>query len=90
MSMTRIAVTGALGRMGTLVIQEATKKSEDMELVAGFDIQGAGKMLLGDVRVSEATDLNEVLTLTKPDVLIDFTICTCRRRKLRVLLRSWD
>lgn len=70
--MIRVAVTGALGRMGSLVIEEI-KKSEDMELVAGFDIQGAGKMLLGDVRVSEATDLNEVLTLTKPDVLIDFT-----------------
>ena len=70
--MIRVAVTGALGRMGSLVIEEI-KKSEDMELVAGFDIQGTGKMLLGDVRVSEATDLNEVLTLTKPDVLIDFT-----------------
>ena len=70
--MIRVAVTGALGRMGSLVIEEI-RKSEDMELVAGFDIQGAGKMLLGDVRVSEATDLNEVLKLTKPDVLIDFT-----------------
>ena len=70
--MIKVAVTGALGRMGSLVIEEI-KKSGDMELVAGFDIQGAGKPLLGDVHVSEASDLEKVLTLTKPDVLIDFT-----------------
>lgn len=70
--MIRVAVTGALGRMGSLVIEEI-KKSGDMELVAGFDIQGTGKPLLGDVRVSGAADLEKVLALTKPDVLIDFT-----------------
>jgi 4-hydroxy-tetrahydrodipicolinate reductase len=70
--MIKVAVTGALGRMGSLVIEEI-KKSRDMELVAGFDIHDAGKPLLGDVRVSQATDLEKVLALTKPDVLIDFT-----------------
>ena len=40
--MTRIAITGALGRMGTLVIQEASR-IEGMELVAGLDAVGAGK-----------------------------------------------
>ena len=44
--MTRIAVTGALGRMGTLVIQEAAKV-EGMQLVAGLDAIGAGKPLPG-------------------------------------------
>ena len=39
--MTRIAITGALGRMGTLVIQEAAR-IEGMELVAGLDAVGAG------------------------------------------------
>jgi len=33
--MTRIAITGALGRMGTLVIQEAAR-SPDMQIVAGW------------------------------------------------------
>jgi 4-hydroxy-tetrahydrodipicolinate reductase len=70
--MIRVAVTGALGRMGSLVIEEI-KKSKDMELVAGFDIQGAGKLISGDVRVSEAADLQKVLIMTKPDILIDFT-----------------
>lgn len=44
--MTRIAVTGALGRMGTLVIQEAAR-IEGMELVAGLDVIGAGEPLPG-------------------------------------------
>jgi len=70
--MTRVAVVGALGRMGRLVIEELSK-SADMELVAGFDIRGAGSQLISDIRVSEASDLNKVLTSTKPDVLIDFT-----------------
>jgi 4-hydroxy-tetrahydrodipicolinate reductase len=69
--MVRVAVTGALGRMGSLVIEEI-RKSEDMDLVAGFDIQGSGKPLL-DVRVSDASDMKRVLAQTKPDVLIDFT-----------------
>jgi 4-hydroxy-tetrahydrodipicolinate reductase len=69
--MIRVAVTGALGRMGSLVIEEI-RKSEDMDLVAGFDIQGSGKPLL-DVRVSDASDMKRVLAQTKPDVLIDFT-----------------
>lgn len=71
--MTRIAVTGALGRMGALVIGEAAR-IEGMELVAGLDAIGEGKPLLGGVLVKEASQLEQVLKETKPDVLIDFTI----------------
>jgi len=71
--MTRIAVTGALGRMGTLVIQEASR-IEGMELVAGLDAVGAGKPLPGGVLVKDASQLEQVLKETRPDVLIDFTI----------------
>lgn len=72
-SMTKVAVTGALGRMGTLVIQELAKAG-DMQLVAGFDAVGAGKPLPGGVTVSDASKLKEVLASTKPNVLIDFTV----------------
>ena len=71
--MTRIALTGALGRMGTLVIQEASR-IEGMELVAGLDAVGAGKPLQGGVLVKDASQLEQVLKETRPDVLIDFTI----------------
>jgi len=71
--MTRIAITGALGRMGTLVIQEASR-IEGMELVAGLDAVGAGKPLPGGVLVKDSSQLEQVLKETRPDVLIDFTI----------------
>jgi 4-hydroxy-tetrahydrodipicolinate reductase len=71
--MTRIAVTGALGKMGTMVIQE-TSKATDMQLVAGFDVIGVGKPLMGDVQVTDAVEFESKLAETKPDVLIDFTV----------------
>jgi 4-hydroxy-tetrahydrodipicolinate reductase len=70
--MIKVALTGALGRMGTLVIQEVAK-AEDMRLVAGLDVVGAGRHLQGDVAVSDAAELRDVLKLARPDVLIDFT-----------------
>jgi len=73
--MIKYAVTGAAGRMGTLVIQEASKV-KDLELVAGFDAVGAGKPLSVNVPVSNASQLREILAATKPDVLIDFTIAS--------------
>lgn len=73
--MTKFALTGAAGRMGTLVIQEASK-IRDLELVAGFDAIGFGKPLSGNVMISNASQLREILAATKPDVLIDFTIAS--------------
>jgi len=73
--MIKFALTGALGRMGTLVIQEAAR-SGDLQLVAGFDAVGAGRSLPGGVLVSEAARLKEVLELSRPQVLIDFTIAS--------------
>lgn len=73
--MTKFALTGAAGRMGTLVIQEASKV-KDLELVAGFDAVGSGKPLSGNVLVSDASQMREILEATKPDVLIDFTIAS--------------
>ena len=71
--MTRIAITGALGRMGTMIIAEAAK-AKDMQLVAGLDVVGAGKPLLGGIIVQDASLLESALRESKADVLIDFTI----------------
>jgi 4-hydroxy-tetrahydrodipicolinate reductase len=68
----RVAVCGANGRMGTLILDEI-KKSGDLEIVAGFDVAGEGKALFGGVTVSHALRLPEVLGKVKPDILIDFT-----------------
>ncbi len=79
--MITVAVTGALGRMGSLII-ENVGGAPDMELVAAFDIHdigmpvdtGAGVAAGSDVRVSDARKIDALLASTSPDVLIDFTI----------------
>ena len=68
----KVAATGALGRMGTLVIQELSRQ-EDMKLVAALDIIGEGKPLIEGVSVTHSSKFREVLSMIKPDVLIDFT-----------------
>ncbi|NMC09950.1 MAG: 4-hydroxy-tetrahydrodipicolinate reductase [Methanothrix sp.] len=73
--MIKFAVAGALGRMGTLIIQEAAKVG-DLQLVAGFDVAGVGKVLPGGVLVSDASQLKSTLASSKAVVLIDFTVAS--------------
>ncbi len=68
----KIAVAGARGRMGQLIIEEVGK-FQDLELVAGFDVRGVGDPLGGGVVVSDASELAEVLRGSGAEVLIDFT-----------------
>jgi 4-hydroxy-tetrahydrodipicolinate reductase len=68
--MVRVAITGINGRMGTMV-SELVLAQPDMELVAGFDLQGGRQV--GPIRVSDVKDIDGVLKAVRPDVLIDFT-----------------
>jgi 4-hydroxy-tetrahydrodipicolinate reductase len=70
--MTKVAVAGALGKMGTLVIQEIARAG-DLELVSSFDIAGVGSRLQG-TSVSSTSQMREVLAETGAEVLIDFTV----------------
>lgn len=80
--MIRVAVCGACGRMGRLIIKHVTKQN-DMKLVAAIDapstpsagedagaLAGVGKL---DVKIIGANKLADVLKGSKPDVLVDFT-----------------
>lgn len=69
--MIKVAVTGACGRMGSLIIKNVMQE-DDMELVAAFDVRNVGTHL-GDVKVLDVKDVHEVFTKKKPDVLVDFT-----------------
>lgn len=69
--MIKVAVTGACGRMGSLIAQNVLQE-EDMELVAAFDVRDVGSDV-GGVKVSDAKDVGEMLTKKNPDVLVDFT-----------------
>jgi len=78
--MIKIAVTGACGKMGGLIIENILK-SQDLKLVAAIDVTNIGKDI-GEVMriqslgltVNDAKDIDNVLKKSKPDVLIDFTI----------------
>ena len=62
--MIRVAVAGALGRMG-LEVSQAVRSAGDMELVAGVDVRAGDGVL---------TDLRKAIAQSHPDVLVDFTI----------------
>ena len=80
MSEVRVALVGACGKMGSLIIRRVLA-TEGLTLSAAFDIVnlgkdigeviGAGKL---NVPVSDSKDLSSVLKETKTDVLVDFTI----------------
>ena len=80
--MIRVAVCGACGRMGRLIIKQITAQ-KDMKLAAAIDAPSiadegkdagevAGVCELG-VAIVGADKLVQVLQSSKPDVLIDFT-----------------
>lgn len=77
--MINVAVIGACGRMGSLIVENITRSS-DLQLIAAFDISNIGKDAgefahvgnLG-VQISDVKELESVLKKTKADVLIDFT-----------------
>lgn len=78
--MIKIAVTGACGRMGGLIIENILKSS-DLKLVCALDVSNIGKdigevMRAGklNVLVEDANKIDVALSRSKPDVLIDFTI----------------
>ena len=80
--MIKIAVSGACGKMGGLIIENVLK-SRDLKLVSAIDVTNIGKdigevMRIGklNVPVGDANEIDGVLDGSKPDVLIDFTIAS--------------
>ncbi|EHP86808.1 4-hydroxy-tetrahydrodipicolinate reductase [Methanotorris formicicus] len=81
--MIKVAVTGALGRMGSNIIKTICEQ-EDMEVVAAIEVpnhpkkgEDVGELIgIGKIGVPLSTfdELDKVLKETKPDVLVDFTI----------------
>jgi 4-hydroxy-tetrahydrodipicolinate reductase len=74
----RVAVAGALGRMGSVVCT-AVDKTEDMELVGGFDRLRVGEALQGVLGLKRPGGLlyDNVAAMydaAKPDVVVDFTV----------------
>ncbi|MCQ6961850.1 4-hydroxy-tetrahydrodipicolinate reductase [Methanolobus chelungpuianus] len=78
--MIKVAVTGASGKMGKLILSNILR-FEDLKLSAAFDLVNIG-MDVGEVAqlgtlnvpISDIKDLESVLKSSGTDVLIDFTI----------------
>ena len=62
--MIRVAVAGALGRMG-LEVSQAVRAAADLQLAGGVDVRA------GD---GVATDLRQAISQGQPQVLVDFTV----------------
>ena len=80
MSDVRVALVGACGKMGNLIIRRLLV-TDGVSLSAAFDLVNLGKDIgevvgVGklNVPVSDSKDLSSVLKETKTDVLVDFTI----------------
>ena len=69
--MTRLAVTGAGGRMGREVIEAAADR-DDLSVVGAVNRTPVDEDVAG-VAVDDAADLPDLLTSASPDVLVDFT-----------------
>ncbi|MBO4568668.1 MAG: 4-hydroxy-tetrahydrodipicolinate reductase [Candidatus Methanomethylophilaceae archaeon] len=80
MADTRVALVGACGRMGTLIVRRVLA-TEGMTISAAFDIVNVGKDI-GEVAgvggigvpVSDPKNLAEVLKSSGTEVLVDFTV----------------
>jgi 4-hydroxy-tetrahydrodipicolinate reductase len=82
----KVAVTGAAGRMGTLIIDNVLKAS-DLKLVGAFDIKNIGKQV-GDVKIMDVKYLDAALRELKPDVLIDFTVASGAVENVKIAARN--
>lgn len=78
-NMIKIAVNGACGKMGTLIIQNILK-TYNMKLVSAIDINNVGGDIgyiiregKLDVTIEHPDDIIDILEISNPDVLIDFT-----------------
>lgn len=78
--MIKVAICGALGRMGT-IIGQMIQDEPGLAFVGGIDIRS------GEVfgkPVVESADLDTFLRETKPDCLIDFTIAHASVRNIEI------
>lgn len=86
--MIKIAVSGATGKMGRLLINNISK-SHDMQLVAAIVANmDKGAHLDPNIPVTDAKNADTMLEKLKPDVLIDFTTASYAVEIIKVSARS--
>ena len=74
----KVAVYGALGRMGQTLV-DALCREPDMQLVGAVDIEAAEKQLPlpdGSGTVPFSPNLDEIISAARPEVVVDFSVAT--------------
>jgi 4-hydroxy-tetrahydrodipicolinate reductase len=81
--MIKVVVCGALGRMG-MTIGRIVNESPEFQLVGGIDLKPGSFF---GVDVFESSKIDELLALSKPDVVIDFTVASAAVENIRAASR---
>jgi len=82
--MIKVAISGALGRMGTTVAR-LVDEAPDLDLVGGIDMREA--QIYG-ADVVTAARIDEMLQKRRPDVLVDFTVAHAAVENVRAAARN--
>ncbi len=89
--MIRVAVAGAAGRMGRLIVQNVVQ-DEELELAQAFDVREIGKdagEIAGVGRIGvPITDAKEMEKVLNADVLVDFTTAEAAVENIGVASRK--
>ena len=86
----KVAVQGALGRMGREVIK-ALCNEPGLQVVGAVELQSAEDYLdlpNGSGKVPFSSDLGYILTKCRPDVLVDFTIAQAAMTAVRIATKE--
>ncbi|MCQ8893910.1 MAG: 4-hydroxy-tetrahydrodipicolinate reductase [Methanolinea sp.] len=81
--MIKVVICGALGRMGSTVAR-LVNEAPDLSLVGGVDVR---KGEIYGVRVVPAADMAALLSETRPDVVIDFTVAPAAVENVKTAAR---
>lgn len=80
----RVAIHGALGKVGQEIVKAAVTDPEVL-LVGAIDIKAvSGRVIEGPVDVPLSANLEEIINTTRPDVIIDFTIAKAAMPAIRL------
>jgi len=83
--MIKVVVHGALGRVGQEVLRAVCTNAE-MQAVGAVDIKAKSKKLTlpNDTEVPLSDDIDAMLSSTKPDVMVDFTVHQAAMPAIRI------
>jgi len=84
--MIKVVIHGVLGRMGQEVLRAVCSDAE-LQAVGAVDIKAKGKRLAlpgGAAEISLSDDIDSILSSTKPDVMVDFTLYQAAMPAIRI------